>query len=110
MAENILFSHYGEEREINATDEEIEMFSILHGMFEECGGDPNELKLIRRSDSYVTAACGDWDIARFKFTNRAKWITFPTTANDKNRITDPSDITQFRPYCVEFLEVYNKNK
>lgn len=41
--------------------------------------DPDgQLLLVRKSDSYVMAAVGEWDLARFKCTERAKWIMFPT--------------------------------
>ena len=69
----IKFANYGQERDVNAADEELKMFDVLK---EATGLD---LRLTRKSDSYVTAMYNDWDLARFKFTPRAKWI-FPATA------------------------------
>lgn len=102
--EEIRFSHYGELREVNATDEERKMFEILQEMVEE------KLELVRKSDSYVTAAIHDWDIARFKYTPRAKWIAFPTieVGYPKHRILAPDDIKGFSELIAESLNVIRK--
>ena len=67
---DIRFANYGQERDVNATDEELKIFEAL----KEATG--RDLRLVRKSDSYVTAALGEWDLARFKFTQRAKWVSF----------------------------------
>ena len=92
----IKFAHYGERREVNATDEEKTIFSVLQEM------SPNELEFCRVSESYVTAKLGDWDVARFKYTDRARWIKFPTVESSKEKhiLDSPEDVREF----AEILE------
>lgn len=71
---NIKFNNYGQERERIATEAEIEIFEILKALTL-----ADDLELVRKSNDYVSAVVGDWDLARIKFTPRAKWITFPIT-------------------------------
>lgn len=68
----IQFSNYGQERERIATESEIEIFDLIRSMTNR-----DDLELVRKSDNYVSAVLGDWDLARFKYTPRAKWIVFP---------------------------------
>ena len=100
----IKFANYGQEREVNATDEELKMFDVLK---ETTGLD---LRLTRKSDSYVTAMYGDWDLARFKFTPRAKWIAFPIVevGSVKHRITDPGAAAGFGDLLASSIEIIEK--
>lgn len=88
---DIKFAHYGERRDLNATDEEKTIFEILQQM------SPNELEFCRVSESYVTAKLGDWDVARFKYTDRARWIKFPTVESSKEKhvLDSPDDVREF---------------
>lgn len=101
---DISFANYGQERDINATDEELKIFEAL----KEATG--RDLSLVRRSDSYVTAALGDWDFARFKFTQRAKWVSFPIVevGPPKHRITHPEEAVSFTDLIAESLAVIDK--
>lgn len=87
----IQFAHYGERRELNATDEEKTIFGILQEM------SSKELDFCRVSESYVTAKLGEWDVARFKFTDRARWIKFPTVEHSKEKhiLDSPDDVREF---------------
>lgn len=109
MARKLGFSvaHYGEERTINATDEETQIFEVLQSMV----SDPERLRLVRRSDNYVTAAIGDWDFARFKFTKRAKWIMFPYAEHKapKHYIDVPEDVRNFADLAANSLAVIEKD-
>lgn len=89
---DLIFAHYGEERERIATEDELEIFKILQDLT----GSP-DLRLVRKSDNYVSAVVGDWDLARFKYTTRAKWISFPIVerGSAKNRIERPEDVRAF---------------
>lgn len=89
---DIQFSKYGQERELIATESELEIFDILKSL-PKCGN----LELVRKSDNYVTAVLCTWDLARFKYTPRAKWIQFPIIepAKMKHSIETPSDVRQF---------------
>ena len=101
---NIEFANYGQKRELNATEEEEKIFQILCEMT----GEP--LELIRRSDSYVSACLGEWDLARFKFTKRARWVMFPTAEakQAKHRIMIPDDVTEFIGLIAQSLEIIKK--
>ena len=101
---DIQFANYGQERDVNATEEEIKIFEALK---ETTGRD---LSLVRRSDSYVTAALGEWDFARFKYTPRAKWIAFPTVevGPPKHRISNPDEAVSFTYLITESLAIIEK--
>lgn len=79
------FSNYGQERDINATPQELEVFEQLKAI---CP----DLELCRKADNYLTATIHDQDVARFKFTPRAKWIRFPYVDDDKITISTPKDV------------------
>lgn len=100
----MIISNYGQERDVNATDEELKIFETL----KEATG--RDLRLVRRSDSYVTAALGEWDLARFKFTKRAKWIVFPTAEarTPKHRITIPEEAACFDNLVADSLAVIDR--
>ena len=88
----IQFAHYGEERSIDATEEEQKIFEVILDMF------PDEkIVMVRKSSNYVTAVCHGMDIARFKFTKKAKWIQLPYVLKDKVKLTEPDDVRQIRP-------------
>ena len=101
---DIQFSNYGQERDVNATDEELKIFETLR----EVAG--RDLRLVRKSDSYVTAALGEWDLARFKFTQRAKWVSFPTAevGPTKHKISRPEEVAGFADLIAESLVVIDK--
>lgn len=84
-------AHYGERRELECTDEEREIFDIINENVDK------SLQLVRKSDSYVTVLCGEWDLARVKFTERAKWILFPTVdrSDAKIYIESPEDVLKY---------------
>lgn len=86
---SINFSNYGQERERIATENEIEIFEILKDITLS-----DDLQLVRKSDNYVSAVIGDWDLARFKYTNRAKWISFPLVppGSEKHRFDEVEDV------------------
>lgn len=64
-----------------------------------------QLRLVRKSDSYVTAAVGEWDLARFKYTARAKWIMFPTVEakSQKHYIEDPEEVYNFADLLADSI-------
>ena len=101
---DIRFANYGQERDVNATDEEMKIFEAL----KEATG--RDLHLIRKSDSYVTATLGEWDLARFKYTQRAKWVSFPAAevGPPKHKITVPEEATGFADLIAESLAVIDK--
>lgn len=98
---NINFSNYGQERERIATESEIEIFEILRTM---TGAD--DLQLVRKSDNYVSAVISDWDLARFKYTPRAKWISFPLVppGSEKHRFEQVEDIRNMSELVAQAFE------
>ncbi len=82
------FADYGQLKEIGCTEEELMIFDLLRDMT-----GANDLELVRRTDKYITAAIGETDVARFKFTSRAKWILFPCVRDDKIKIKDVADVS-----------------
>lgn len=83
-------THYGELRDVNANNEEVQIFNILLDMSE-------HLEIVRVSDNYLTARLGEWDVARFKFTQRAKWIYFPIfeKQSERHKIETPEDVRNY---------------
>lgn len=85
-------SNYGQEREHITTETELAIFEIIKALV--CCED---LRLVCKSDDYVSAVIGDWDLARFKYTARAKWIIFPVVevGAKKHRIERPDDVREY---------------
>ena len=106
----VSFAHYGEERQIEATDEEAQIFEALREYVHGAEIDPDLLRFVRKSDNYATAVLKGWDLARFKYTARAKWISFPTVevGPPKHRIEDPSQAVSFEDLLTESLATINK--
>lgn len=84
------FAHYGEQRDLNATDGELEIFETICELLDDDGLDASQLELVRKSDSYLTVVLGETDVARIKHSDRVKWIVLPYVHKDKIRIDSPS--------------------
>lgn len=102
---SVTFTNYGQERERIATETELEIFEILTSL-----SGREDLQLVRKSDYYVSAVVGDWDLARFKYTPRAKWIMFPVVqpGSAKNKISSPEDVRSFADLLAESLAHIDK--
>ena len=100
----MIISNYGQERDINATDGEVKIFETLTA-----ATGLNDLRMVRKSDNYVSAVLGDWDFARFKYTDRAKWIMFPCveSGSTKHRIQSPSDVAAFGDLLEQSIGIIN---
>lgn len=107
---DIKFANYGQDRDLSCTDEEAQIFGALQEYFQSINLDPNQLHLVRRSDSYVTAVFRGWDLARFKYTPRAKWIAFPSVeaGPPKHRISTPPEAVSFVDLLTESIRVITK--
>jgi hypothetical protein len=96
----IEFINYGQARERIATESELEIFEVLRSITGR-----EDLDLVRKSDNYVSAVIGDWDLARFKYTPRAKWIQFPFEAKPpKHKIETPADVADLSDLVMKSLE------
>lgn len=89
----ITFAHYGEERELNLNDEEKLLVDNLFALLKD-DIDISKLKLTRKSDNYATIEVQgteyDYDLIRFKYTERARWISiFLNDADREKYIDDP---------------------
>ena len=92
------FADYGQLKEPNCTDEEIIIYEILCSV---TGAD--DLECVRRTDKYVSAAIGETDVARFKFTPRAKWIWFPYVG-DKIKLASPTDVERYAEDAIKAVQ------
>ena len=102
---SITFANYGQEREINATPEELQIAEWILNEFPD-----DKLRLVRNSDAYVTVKRGSWDIVRLKYTKRAKWLTFPTleAKQVKHYIDDPDEVEDFEATIKDSIEIAKK--
>lgn len=93
----VSFGNYGNERDLVCTEEERIIFRIISRICEENNLDISPLRLTRVSDNYVSAVMesgsdyGAMDLARIKYTNRAKWIMFGPDFK-KTQISRPEDV------------------
>lgn len=96
------FAHYGEERDLDCTEEELEIYDLLNEL-----SDGEDLKLVRKSPNYVTVMLNDWDIARVKYTDRTKWIKFPLlqTDNEKYEISAPEDVRELQKPLLRSIKM-----
>ena len=105
--DGIRFANYGQLRDVDATDEEVQMFELIKNIL-----DAPDLELVRKADNYVTAVLGEWDLARFKYSKRAKWIELPIVEygknRKKNRIEDVEDVNQYADKLKESLSKIQK--
>lgn len=93
------FAHYGEERELNATPEELQIAEFVSGLFEGA-------ELVRVSPSYITVKKGDWDVIRIKYSDRARWVKIPIVdpGSTKRRLESVGDVEQFKDDILKALE------
>lgn len=101
----IEFQNHGQERDLICTEQEREIFDLIVAEF------PDEnLRLTRLSDNYVSIKRGEWDIVRLKFTNRAKWLMFPTyeIKQIKHRIERTIEVEDYFEMIRESLEIAKK--
>ena len=98
-APTVTFSHYGETRDLDCTEAEAEIFHIIRSRPDDMNYNTDCLKLVRKSDSYVSAVMdsgsdyGEMDLARFKYTDRAKWIKICPDF-DKIELMDVEDVAK----------------
>ena len=93
------FADYGRLKELDCTDEEMIIYDILCSV---TGAD--DLECVRRTDKYVSAAIGETDVARFKFTARARWILFPYQSNSKIKLASPADVESLADEAIKAVQ------
>lgn len=88
-------AHYGEERELDATPEEMEIANYIMSL---CPVS----HVVRVSKDYITVKCEETDICRIKYTDRAKWIIFPYLENkEKRRLSFLEELPSFDDAIAE---------
>ena len=94
--------------DIDANADELQMFDYIKSV---CPS----VQIVRKASAYLTAVYNETDVARFKFTERAKWITFPYLENNKKRYIEKiEDLSAFKDDIVKSydmavkIEEYNK--
>ena len=104
----VIFGNYGNERDLVCTEEERIIFRIICYICKENGLDTSPLRLTRVSDNYVSAVMGAdaLDVARIKYTNRAKWIKFGPEFK-KADISRPEDVLKM---ADEVVNAYRFNE
>ena len=93
--EEVKHSNDNPVRELNCTDEELEIFERICLICEDANLDSEKLELVRKAEGYVTVCLNtniemiDKDIARIKY-KRAKWIWIASVG--KIQIDSPQEI------------------
>lgn len=106
----ISFGNYGQERDVNATAAELYCFDVICAELRAAGCDVSGIRLTRKSDSYVTAVLDDYDLARFKYTDRTSWITLPLSEHRTKRLelNSPDEIEIYLPELLESFETIKR--
>ena len=99
---NLEFAHYGEERDLNATDEELAIAEMFIAMLPS----PEDCRIVRKSDAYITLEFGVSDLARIKYTEKARWVNLPIVdlGKVKRRFDDISEVEQFKDDIIRSYE------
>lgn len=93
--------NYGQLRDVNPTEGECEIFAFIKNLV-------SDAELVRRSDNYVTAAIGEWDVVRFKYTDRAKWLLFPLYGTKKYYFNSLEELSNFEGDIIHSYEEIKK--
>ena len=102
---SVILGYYGQEREINANPEELQIAEWILARFPDA-----DLRLVRVSNDYLTIKRNEWDIVRFKYTKRAKWLMFPTieAKQVKHYIEDLDETEDYVAAIKDSLEIAKK--
>ena len=86
---------HGGERDLVCTEEERSVFSCVEEYLSDQGIDCSTLRLARFADAYLTIRFMHHDLARFKYTIRAQWMTSPPieSRNDHHAIDLPDQLS-----------------
>lgn len=109
---SITIQNHGQARDLNCTDGEAKIYDQIVKALSDAGMDVSCMELIRKSDDYVSACMysgsdyGHMDVARFKFTDRAKWIK-TGTGFEKFKIARPEDVLEL---SEELAAAYRLNE
>lgn len=75
------------EKELSINEDEVTLANRALNRFVNLGLDANRLVLKQNTTSYATISYRgnsfDWDLIRFKYTNRAKWVSVSMSSNER---------------------------
>ena len=99
-----------QERDLVCTEEEREIFDEICSFFDDNDLDREQLRLVRVSDNYLTMKLGEWDLVCYKYTPRAKWLSFPTIEkrSERHEITSPDEALNFADLLTDSIEHIKK--
>jgi hypothetical protein len=91
----IQFAHYGEDRDLNLNANEVILVNRIMTLLSE-DIDVSSFKLVRKSDAYATIVIDgskydknyDSDFIRFKYSDKAKWVSFVVPYEDRDKYKD----------------------
>lgn len=93
--------------DIDANADELLMFDYIKSA---CPS----VQIVRNASAYLSAVYNETDVARFKFSPRAKWIMFPYLDKKKRYIEKIDDLSAFKEDIIKSydeavkIEEYNK--
>lgn len=79
-----------EKYDVNASDDDLKIFEHIKAL---CP----DIQLVRKTENYLTVTYKEFDVVRFKYTDRAKWlnICFLDLGKVKRRFESLEDLVQF---------------
>lgn len=101
----ISFANFGQERDLICTEEERQIYDGVCRIL-----DDDKPRLVRTSDNYVSIKYGDYDLMRFKYTNRARWFNFPMLEKGdmKHYIDDVDDLDEYAVVLKDSVDEIRK--
>ena len=107
----VVIANYGQERDLRCTEQEQEIFNVIRSLIDDDGLDSERLELVRKSNDYVSAVMrssggNPLDVARIKFTSRAKWIRIGP-GFEKIQLKTTEDVSQ---YAESLCKAYRFNE
>lgn len=89
-----------EQHELNATDNDLIIFEHIKAL---CP----TVQLTRKTEAYLTVIEGEFDVVRFKYTDRAKWLNICglDLGKVKRRFESLEDLAQFDEDIIKSYEI-----
>lgn len=82
------------EKELNINEDEMVLANRVLNRLASLGLDADKLVVKQNTTSYATISYRgnsfDWDLMRFKYTNRAKWVSVSISSKERNEYENSS--------------------
>lgn len=127
-------AHHGEEREFDLTEEETHLSDLVLEVIDSSDEILDPVEVVCKSSSYTTILVRgdicDFDLMRFKFTDRTAWVSVPISKEDaeeyrhdpcfaaqrnknqrlwKATIESPEEALQYVPFALRAFEEFKTN-